>query len=705
MAKKATLDAVRGQHSEPKHTCAPQDQGFSLRRLIVHFNHQLSPVTDPMGPNATVCVRPRAMDFDARQNGKRMNDFRRSPRNQKIPNDRPKDVGVEVALNLIVRTLRCHGLHHGLSGCPCVIGFILSNPADGETFVRASRFILQNRSRMKFHVRTETLHWESEGTVRRTRDTELAVRLATSDHVFGFATDIDGFPSQFRLVADGLVRLPPFNLSTLKASLRALGMRSLPNDVLEKVIGEPLSLLSALIKPGRSTPHIVQSLTAIRKEDLTERQPKPLPKKPSLGDLHGLGDAAVWGYELAKDLIEYQAGKLSWADVDRGVLVSGPTGTGKTTFAQALAETCNIPIHIHSLARWQAKGYLNDLLKAMRGAFRDAILDAPCILFIDELDSFGDRDLLNGKNENYEREVINALLECLDGVDGREGVVVVGATNMPDKIDKAILRPGRLGKHIQIPLPDADARLGILQHHLGQDVVIANLADIAVRLEGASGAVIEQVVRDARRNARSESRPLNIADLERTLPPRIMQSDQAYHLSCVHEAGHIVVGHFLGSQAGRGFIEAKVFREATHDGTGGWTIFHQIPSVNRGKAAYLAQITILLAGIAAEEVVFGERSGGAGGDEDSDLRHATLIATAMEVSLGLGESLVYLSSARLPANALSRLLSDPFLRRQVSGVLDACLQKSKKLIVEHSDLFGPVVQMLQDRGHITASDI
>ncbi|WP_155413279.1 AAA family ATPase [Rhodopseudomonas palustris] len=608
-----------------------------------------------------------------------------------------------VAQHLLVRSLRQNYLHHVLAGCPSVIGFILSNPADGETFVEAGRTLHRNRNRFKRTIRPEILHWDSDASLRRAKEKDLGKTLTDNDHVVAFAYGADAFPPTFRLAADGILDIPVANLSALKTATRSVGIRGLPDEILAIAVGEPLSLLSILIKPGRSTRHIVRSLREVRKQQLGRRRPKPS-AAPTLEVLHGLGEAAAWGRELAKDLDEYRAGNLPWGDLDRGVLVSGPTGTGKTTFAQALARSCKVPIHIHSLARWQAAGHLNDLLKAMRRAFGDAMADAPSILFIDEIDSFGDRESLEGQNEQYSREVINAFLECLDGVDGREGVVVVGATNLPDKIDKAILRPGRLGKRIKIPLPDLDARIGILRHHLRDDCAAADLADIALRLEGASGAVIEQVVRDARRKARSERRSLTFADLLHGLPVRTVQSEEAFHEACVHEAGHAIVGHFLGSEAGSQLLECQVLREVGMDGSGGRTVMRQIPGRNLGKAAYVAQIAILLAGIAAEEIVFGDHADGAGGSDDSDLRQATLVAATMEVSLGLGDSLVYLTSRR-PDDVLARLRLDPLLRQTVARTMDRCFQRARGIIMDHRVEFDRTVRLLEDRGRASAEDI
>src|SRR3546814_617433 len=150
-------------------------------------------------------------------------------------------------------------------------------------------------------------------------------------------------------------------------------------------------------------------------------------------------------------------GGLRWEDVDCGVLLSGPTGVGKTMFAGALARTCGCPLVSASLGEWQAAGHLGDLLKAMRRTFDEARKCAPCILFIDEIDSFGDRAAFDRHHRDYGIPLVNAFLEELDGVRGRAGVVVVGATNDPERIDPAIRRPGRLDRTIELGLPDAEA--------------------------------------------------------------------------------------------------------------------------------------------------------------------------------------------------------------------------------------------------------
>ncbi|WP_292492059.1 ATP-binding protein [Mesorhizobium sp.] len=183
-----------------------------------------------------------------------------------------------------------------------------------------------------------------------------------------------------------------------------------------------------------------------------------------------------------------------WQDVDRGILLSGPPGTGKTTFAGALARTCDVHLVLGSLGRWQAKGHLGDLLKAMRAAFDEARKNAPSIIFIDEIDAVGDREKYSDHNAQYCTEVVAALLECIDGADGREGVTVVGACNHPHKLDAALVRAGRLDRHVHIPLPDQQGREGILRWHLQGLLPDADLSGIAAKTAGWNGASLEQLV-------------------------------------------------------------------------------------------------------------------------------------------------------------------------------------------------------------------
>ncbi len=212
--------------------------------------------------------------------------------------------------------------------------------------------------------------------------------------------------------------------------------------------------------------------------DLT--MPEPLPsdaaqntsttKHLSVETLSGYGQAKDWALELKADLSLWRQGSLAWSDMSTKLLLSGPPGTGKTTFARALCNTLQIPMLATSLATMLEPGYLGDVLKAMTSAFETACDHAPAILFVDEFENIGKRSAGGDKNAEYWNSVVNRMLELLDGANRTEGVIVVAATNFADRIDAALLRSGRLETRIDIPLPDATALAGILKHHLGADL-------------------------------------------------------------------------------------------------------------------------------------------------------------------------------------------------------------------------------------------
>ncbi|WP_269930185.1 AAA family ATPase [Aminobacter sp. HY435] len=193
---------------------------------------------------------------------------------------------------------------------------------------------------------------------------------------------------------------------------------------------------------------------------------------PRIETLAGYGKARDWALGLKQDIEEWRAGKLAWEDMSVKLLLSGPPGTGKTEFAKALCNSLQVPLIATSVATWLEPSYLGDVLKRMSASFAEAEATAPSILFIDEIDGIGKRGS-SGEWNSYWDSVVNKALELLNGAAKTSGVIVVAATNNLDAIDRALLRSGRLETHIPIPRPDTTALIGIIRHHLKDDLASA----------------------------------------------------------------------------------------------------------------------------------------------------------------------------------------------------------------------------------------
>jgi cell division protease FtsH len=474
------------------------------------------------------------------------------------------------------------------------------------------------------------------------------------------------------LAADAVIILEPPAERDLIAAWKIGSRGRISLDEAKLLLKIPISLLDAAARNDRSASEIVSRVTEAG-ERLAEAPTAGDRKKgPLLDDLVGMGEAEDWGRELARDLADWKAGNIPWSAVDRGILLSGPPGCGKTTFAKALANTCGVEFVSGSLASWQAAGHLNALLKSMREAFATARTNAPAIMFIDEIDAFGDRARFSGDNAQYSTEVVAGLLECLDGVDGREGVVVVGAANYPDKLDAAITRSGRLDRHVRISLPDEPARAEILWRLLERKLDRQKLLPIAGRLLNRSGADLERLVREASRRARRAARPPILADIEASLPPRVKIPREYRRRIAIHEAGHVVVGLETGYGTVTSILIPKWFDHS--DGQLAGCVQFEIPDTEiRTLTRVKTEITMLLAGAAAEKLVLGNHSAGVGGKFGSDLHRATALAATSFRSWGLGDRLTFLEEQ---SASTSSLLYDPTAHSWVADLISSSMESA-----------------------------
>ncbi|MBP0439894.1 AAA family ATPase [Tianweitania sediminis] len=597
-----------------------------------------------------------------------------------------------VAACALVRALRpFHGWHE--DGTPIVVAVVI--PAGWRSYFKAA---LQGFLRPTFASQGDIFFLDSKDRAR-IRDESFRQALKRT-RLIVVTEDASLLPADFEIAADGVVTVDGVDPRHVHAAAhRNLGAR-LTEAQARKAAAAPVERLVAFRKGRRVTESFRRLEMPVAEEEApAERPAAPL---PTLDDLHGLGEAGTWGRELAIDLADWQAGRIGWADVDRGILLSGPPGTGKTTFAGALARTCGVHLVVGSIGRWQAKGHLGDMLKAMRAAFDEANKHAPSIVFIDEVDAIGDRETFDPRDVNYCSQVVAALLECIDGADSREGVVVVGACNHPSRLDAALIRPGRLDRHVHIPLPDAEGREGILRWHLGGALPDADLSGLAGRTEGWSGAALEQIVRSGRRTARRARRDMVLDDLSGELPSMVPIQPVLVWRSCVHEAGHAVVGEALEWRVRSAMVVSEI-PSGEREWKAGGVAFENDDTHSSTRAMYLDRIVRALSGSAAEEVFFGDRADGAGGTETSDLARATTYASIMEASVGLGQGLAYLGAFDSDIARLVRV--DFSLRRRVDEVLAACLERARGIVQERREDVERVAEALRARGRLSGDEV
>lgn len=443
-----------------------------------------------------------------------------------------------------------------------------------------------------------------------------------------------------------------------------------------------------------------QENESVTVETLAEKLTKPI-DGPTLSELHGLGAAGDWGHDLAADLKDFSNGEISWKDVDQGILIYGAPGTGKTTFAAALARTCNVNFIATSAAQWQANGHLGDYLKAMNAVFKRAEAAAPCILFIDEFDAIGDRNISSGENHSYDIKAINGLLEKLDGSEGRKGVVVVAATNNPQLIDPAFTRPGRLTKAVEIPLPDATVREGILRFHLKENLKNADLSAVVKHSEGMAGAWLEQLVRTAKRFSRRARRSMTLDDLLKSLPERLQLSDTFLKRIAFHEAGHIITALEHENTVLSASIKTTAPTTNVAESAGQVAIqYHNDTSAFMTKKDCLNLIVETLGGIASEEFFFSETTTGNVGD----LRHATITAARMHIRYGFFDRLVF-SNTNSDSDIFSLLSMRRDLELEVEKTLRECMTKAKAVIEKRQEDVELLTHALLEKHELSSEDI
>ncbi|KAI4721764.1 ATP-dependent metallopeptidase Hfl [Aureobasidium sp. EXF-10727] len=372
-----------------------------------------------------------------------------------------------------------------------------------------------------------------------------------------------------------------------------------------------------------------------------DNQAKPEMQKTRFSDVHGCDEAKEELQELveflkAPDKFSTLGGKLP-----KGVLLTGPPGTGKTLLARAVAGEAGVPFFYMSGSEFD-EVYVGVGAKRVRDLFTQARGKSPAIIFIDELDAIGSKR--HERDAAYAKQTLNQLLTELDGFDQDTGVIIIGATNFPQSLDKALTRPGRFDRNVVVGLPDVRGRISILKHHL-KNIRIDGEVDASVLARGTpgfSGAELENIVNQAAvRASKNKAKRVTMDDLTWAKDKVLMgaerrsaviqQKDKV--MTAYHEGGHALVA--MLTKETTPLYKATIMPRG--HALGLTQMLPELDKVSETRAEMMAQIDVCMGGKVAEELIYGPDQVTTGAS--SDIQSATRIAYMMVTQAGMSEKL------------------------------------------------------------------
>ena len=417
-------------------------------------------------------------------------------------------------------------------------------------------------------------------------------------------------------------------------------------------------------------------------------------RRVTLDAVRGQPEAVGHLRRMLADLQLWQTGRLDWSRATMSAVLYGPPGNGKTMLAAAFAGSAGVPLFATSYSVCQKAGHQGDMLRALHDVFRQAEAAAPSVLFIDEIDGFSTRSR-ETQHDQYIRGVVNGLLTELSRAASVPGLVLLAATNDLGVVDPAVIRPGRLDLKIPMLNPDRAGIRDILDDNLTLSGSLslgdADLDAISIELVGSSGAAVAALAREAMSRARAEGRAMSPGDLFAVMRKggNGVSPDYLRRLA-VHEAGHVIVRALSNLPAPQSVRVGAGVAAVQNPG---------LPFLTPETAE--AVLRELLAGRAAERVILGSISSGAGEGASSDLAQATALAAKMETEWGFSTGApVWQSAATLMLFNLP-----PAIRAAIEWRLTAAELAAEDMLRQHEDELMRLVAILLERRELAGPDL